>query len=146
MVASRRVACGAAPVNVPWVSTTARGVFEVQIQPGSLELDGAVSRFNLTKTFSGDLAASGEGLMLSCGNPGAGSAGYVAIETVRGTLDGRQGSFALQQLGQMDGGLPTLHYEVVPGSGSGGLTGITGTVHLTVEDDGTHRYELEYRL
>jgi hypothetical protein len=54
--------------------------------------------------------------------------------------------FALQQLGMMHGGSQTLHYEVVPGSGHGALEGITGTVRLTVEDDGTHHYELEYDL
>jgi len=46
----------------------------------------------------------------------------------------------------MHGGAQTLHYEIVPGSGSGQLDGITGTLHLTVEDDGTHRYELAYQL
>jgi Protein of unknown function (DUF3224) len=52
----------------------------------------------------------------------------------------------MQQLALMHNGSQMLHYEVVPGSGSGSLEGITGTFVLTIESDGTHRYELEYEL
>jgi hypothetical protein len=128
------------------VSSTARGTFVIQMRPGPAELDGAVSRFDFTKRFDGELAGTGAGLMLSAGELGTGSAGYVAIETVRGRLDGRDGGLALQQLGTMSRGEATLHYQVVPGSGTGELAGITGTLHLTVDDDGTHRYELAYEL
>jgi hypothetical protein len=44
----------------------------------------------------------------------------------------------------MTAGTQTLHYEVVPGSGTGELEGIAGTLDLTIEPDGTHRYELQY--
>jgi hypothetical protein len=128
------------------MASTASGTFDVTMRPGATELDGAVARFELTKTFAGDLTGSGAGVMLSAGNPGVGAAGYVAIETVTGRLGDREGGFALQQFGTMQGGEQRLEYEVVPGSGTGGLTGITGTLHLTVEDDGTHRYELRYAL
>lgn len=122
------------------------GSFDVQMQPGRPELEGAVSRFEFSKTFHGDLEAFGGGVMLSCGDPQSGSAGYVAIETVRGRLGDRDGGFALQQLGLMRAGSQTLHYEVVPGSGDGELQDITGTFHLTIDDDGTHRFELNYDL
>jgi Protein of unknown function (DUF3224) len=126
------------------MADTARGTFDVTMQPGVAELDGAVGRFDLAKTFHGDLRGSGTGIMLSAGDPQAGSAGYVAIESVRGRLGEREGGFALQQFGSMHAGSRTLHYEVVPGSGSGRLTGITGTLRLDVDEDGTHRYELRY--
>ena len=125
---------------------TARGTFDVTMQPGPAELDGAISRFELSKTFHGDLQGTGSGVMLSAGDPQAGAAGYVAIETVQGSLGHRQGSFALQQFGTLRDGSQTLHYEVVPGSGTGGLNGVTGTLHLDVDEHGTHRYELEYEL
>ncbi len=131
---------------MPTVSMIATGSFDVQMQPGRPELEGAVSRFELSKTFYGDLEAVGAGVMLSCGDPQSGSAGYVAIETVRGRLGDREGGFALQQLGLMRAGSQTLHYEVVPGSGDGELQDITGTFHLMVDDDGTHRFELNYEL
>lgn len=131
---------------MPGMGMTATGWFDVQMQPGRPELDGAVSRFELTKTFSGDLEAVGAGVMLSSGDPQSGSAGYVAIETVRGRLGDRVGGFALQQMGSMRAGSQALHYEVVPGSGDGELRGITGALHLTIDEDGTHRFELRYEL
>src|SRR5689334_2521677 len=128
------------------MASSARGTFDVDIQPGTAELDGAVGRFELSKTFHGDIQATGTGVMLSAGDPGVGAAGYVAIETVRGRLGEREGSFALQQFGSMHDGSQTLYYEVVPGSGSGQLTGLTGRLHLHIDGDGTHRYELHYDL
>jgi hypothetical protein len=124
----------------------ARGTFDVTMHPGGAELDGAIGRFELAKTFQGDLRATGVGLMLSAGDPLSGAAGYVAMETVRGRLGEHEGGFALQQFGTMGDGAPVLHYEVVPGSGNGQLAGITGALRLDVDDDGTHRYELEYDL
>jgi hypothetical protein len=128
------------------VSTTARGTFDVSLTPGVAELDGAVGRFELTKQFHGDFDGTGTGVILSAGDPQAGTAGYVAIEMVKGRLGDREGSFVFQQFGTMRGGSPTLHYEVVPGSGSGELSGISGTLRLTIDADGTHNYELEYEL
>jgi len=128
------------------VSASAKGTFDVELTPGGTELDGAVNRFELRKTYHGDIQGEGAGVMLSGGDPQAGDAGYVAIETVTGNVGDRYGGFALQQFGTMSSGAQTLHYEVVPGSGTGELHGITGTFHLTVEFDGTHRYELEYEV
>ena len=54
--------------------------------PGLAELDGAVGRFELTKRFHGDFDGTGTGVMLSAGDPQAGTAGYVAIEAVKGLL------------------------------------------------------------
>ena len=128
------------------MASTANGTFDVTMRPGAAELDGAIGRFELSKTFHGDLRGTGTGVMLSAGDPQAGAAGYVAIETVRGRLGEQEGTFALQQFGSMHDGSQTLHYEVVPGSGTGQLAGITGTLHLDIDEDGTHRYELHYDL
>ncbi len=111
--------------------------------PSPAEIGGAVDRLDFTKTWHGDLTATGAGVLLSSGDPQAGEAGYVVIETVDGRLGDQDGGFALQQLGSMHGGSQILHYGVAPGSGRGALEGITGTLELTI-DDGTHWYELEY--
>jgi hypothetical protein len=126
--------------------STANGTFDVTVPPGAAELEGTVGRFQLSTTFHGDIQATGTGVMLSAGDPGAGAAGCVAIETVRGRLGEQEGSVALQQFGPLHDGSQTPHNEVVPGSGSGQLTGITGTLHLDIDGDGTHRYELHYDL
>jgi hypothetical protein len=125
----------------------AEGTFEVTVNPvADGELGGRLGRFDLAKVWAGDLAGSGEGVMLSGGDPGAGAAGYVAVELVDGRLGEREGGFALQQFATMEAGEQNLYYEVVPGSGRDGLAGITGTMHLTVEEDGTHRYVLDYTV
>lgn len=124
----------------------ARGTFEVEISPAPAELGGSVARHLLAKTFSGDLQGTGSGLMLSAGDPQAGSAGYVAIETIEAELAGRRGRFCLQQYGTMRAGETVLHYGIVPGSGSGELAGLQGQLELIIETDGTHRYELSCEL
>jgi Protein of unknown function (DUF3224) len=126
--------------------TTGRGTFDVLLSPPVGELDGAAHRLELHKTFHGDLEGEGVGIMLAAGDPQLGSAGYVAIERVSGALHGRRGSFAFAQLGVMHAGIQTLRYVIVPGSADGELAGITGTLDLSIDADGTHRFELTYEL
>jgi Protein of unknown function (DUF3224) len=128
------------------MSIIARGTFDISLAPGPSELGGAVSRFEFTKTFKGDLEGTSTGVMLSAGDPQRGAAGYVAVEIFSGKLGDRDGSFAFQQFGTLLGGSQTLHYEVVPGSGERGLSGISGRLRLTIDDDGTHHYDLEHDL
>jgi hypothetical protein len=124
---------------------TATGTFEIERRPGPPEGDGALARHDFTKKFTGSIEGIGVGLMISAGNAASGAAGYVAMEVITGQLDGRRGSFALQQYGTMSGGGQRLEYEVVHGSGKGELEGIVGRLDLSVED-GIHHYALEYDL
>lgn len=121
------------------------GTFDVTITP-QLADDSGIGRLDIAKTWHGDLEGTGAGLMLSAGDPTTGSAGYVALEVVEGTLHGRPGGFAFQQLGVMRPGGEELRYDVVPGSGTGDLTGLDGTLSLDIDGDGTHRYDLAYTL
>ena len=121
----------------------ARGSFEITMTPGEGVFEGT-GRFDFVKTWSGDLTAQGSGAMFSAGDPAVGAAGYVAIETVRGTLAGREGGFALLQRGLMDSDGVTLEYAVAPGSGTGELVGLTGT--LTLDTSNGHSWELTLQL
>ena len=125
---------------------SAKGTFTIEMSPPSTALEGAVDRFGLTKTWSGDIRGTSTGVMLAGGDPASGDAGYVAIEVVRGTLAGRDGSFLLQQFGDLDRGAETLYYQVVSGSGTDGLVGLRGTMDLDIDDVGVHHYELTYTL
>src|SRR5258708_12593333 len=106
-----------------------RGAFEVKLAPlpaydtteGSL-----LGRRSIDKQFLGDLQATSKGEMLFAGTAVKGSAGYVAIELVTGTLDGKAGTFALQHSATMNRGEPTLHISFFPASGPRALRGITG--------------------
>jgi len=126
----------------------AEGTFEVKTTP--LPADDAtgttrIGRFALDKHFHGDLEAASKGEMLGAGNPASGTAGYVAMEDVTGTLSGRSGSFALQHSGKMYQGKFDLKVEVVPGSGTGELTGISGSMSIIIVD-GKHSYKFDYTL
>ena len=124
----------------------ATGSFEVSLQPLSnaeVTSDAMLGRLLLTKKFSGDLAASARGQMLSAGTPTQGSAGYVAIDHVTGELDGRRGSFVLQHSGSMNRGMPTLSILVVPDSGTEELAGLTGTLSINIVG-GKHFYDFLY--
>jgi hypothetical protein len=124
----------------------ASGSFEVTVQPlanAEVSADPMLGRFLLTKKFSGDLEAQARGHMLSAGTPTQGSAGYVAIDQVTGTLAGRAGGFILQHSGCMNRGVPSLSIMVVPDSGTGELTGITGTLSINIVD-GKHFYDFLY--
>ena len=88
---------------------------------------------------------TGEGEMISGGDPKQGAAGYVAIEVFNGTLAGKTGSFALQHLATMDQNGPKMSVVVVPGSGTGELKGISGTFEIQIAN-GRHSYHLDYTL
>nr|BFD89694.1 DUF3224 domain-containing protein [Kitasatospora sp. Xyl93] len=108
------------------------------------ELAGAAfGRVRIAKTFTGGLSGASEVRMLSVGGPDGGPASYVAVEHVTGELDGRRGSFVLQHAAWDTSGTTI---RVVPGTGTGELTGITGEFQLTVDASGTHTYVLEYEL
>jgi uncharacterized protein DUF3224 len=127
----------------------ASGTFEVKVQVQKTDNKDAESaklgRMSLDKQFHGELEATSAGEMLSVGTEVAGSAGYVAMERVNGTLHGRAGSFALQHSGTMTRGEGQLSVTVVPDSGTGQLAGIAGTMTITIVA-GKHFYEFRYTL
>lgn len=122
----------------------ASGSFEVRMTPETAP-DAVVGRMSLDKRFHGDLDATGIGEMLVRRTAVEGSAGYVAIEQVVGTLGGREGGFALQHSGIMDRGKPALAITVVPDSATGALTGLSGSMTIEIIG-GQHHYKLRYQL
>lgn len=123
------------------------GTFEVKLAPQA-EGKGEGStqgRMSIDKQFHGDLEANSKGEMLTAMTEVKGSAGYVAIERVSGTLEGRNGSFVLLHRGIMTGGGQDLSITVVPDSGSGELVGLAGKKDVRIAD-GKHFYDLEYTL
>jgi hypothetical protein len=128
------------------MTTHATGTFEVKLNPLTPDdTHTGLGRMSIDKQFRGDLEAVSKGEMLSAGTPVKGSAGYVAMERVTGTLHGRKGSFVLQHSGTMTRGKPQLTVTVVPDSGIDQLTGIAGKMAIKIED-GKHSYEFEYTL
>ncbi len=127
----------------------ASGTFEVKLNVQKADNTAAESaklgRMSIEKQFHGDLEGTSAGEMLSVGTEVKGSAGYVAMERVNGTLHGRTGTFALQHSGTMTRGEPQLNVTVVPDSGTGELLGITGKLLINIVEK-KHFYEFDYTL
>ena len=135
------------PVPKEVVMTRASGTFDVKLSPQPMDnkADASLGRMSLDKQFHGDLEATSKGEMLSASTSVKGSAGYVAIERVSGTLHGRSGSFTFQHSGTMTRGAPQLTITVVPDSGTDQLKGLAGKMMITITD-GKHSYDFEYTL
>jgi hypothetical protein len=129
------------------MSKNAIGTFEVKVAPLAEDKGegSTLGRMSIDKRFHGDLEATSKGEMLTAMTEVKGSAGYVAIERVSGTLQGRKGSFVLLHRGIMTGGAQELSLTVVPDSGSGQLVGLTGKMEIKIVE-GKHFYEFEYAL
>lgn len=109
-----------------------------------------LSEAQVVKRYRGDLDAEGRARVLMCRASAEGplaNAGYIASEQVSGSLRGREGTFVLQHWGIAEGGAPPhTAGHVVPGSGTGDLAGLSGTMEITVDADGTHTLALEYSI
>jgi hypothetical protein len=124
------------------------GTFTITAQPEppfETSDDILLGRTTFAKVFAGPLDATSTVWMTYARTPTKGSAGYVAIERVVGSLDGRAGSFVLQHSGVMDDGVTSLNLTVVPGSGTGQLAGLRGRMEIQV-NDGEHHYVFEHEL
>jgi hypothetical protein len=123
--------------------TVARGTFDVKLNPQPT--DSALGRMSIDKQFHGDLDAVSKGEMLAAMTAVKNSAGYVAMEKVTGTLHGKKGEFVLQHSGTSNRGAQSLALSVVPDSGTGELTGLSGTMSIDIKD-GKHFYTFSYTI
>jgi hypothetical protein len=127
----------------------ATGEFMVSLGPLDPFTKGSagvrLDRLSITKTFEGDLLAESRGEMLSVTTNAEDSAGYVAVEQIQGTLQGKTGTFVLQHFGIIHRGQQRLVLEVVPDSGTGELEHLTGNMSIKIEN-GKHFYDFEYSI
>jgi hypothetical protein len=130
------------------VTTRATGTFEVKLTPQATDTPAEGSplgRLTIDKQFHGDLEGTSKGEMLTAGTSIKNSAGYVAVERVVGTLNGKKGTFTLQHTGTMTRGVGALTIIVVPDSGTGELTGVSGTMSIDIAN-GKHAYAFDYSI
>jgi hypothetical protein len=120
------------------------GEFDVKITPVETG-DDKMGMMTLDKQYHGDLDATGTGRMLTGMTAVKGSGAYVAIERVKGKLRGAEGTFLVYHTGVMAKGAQSLSIHVVPDSGTGGLAGIEGEMHIKIAD-GKHFYRLQYLI
>jgi len=128
--------------------TRASGTFTLTSTPHppyDTEPGATLGRVTFKKQFEGALTATSVVEMLSAMTEINGSAAYVALERVKGTLDGRSGSFVLSHIGIMKRGTSSLSVSVVPDSATHELTGLHGDMEIKIAD-GVHSYVFEYSL
>jgi hypothetical protein len=110
-------------------TTRAQAVISVErYEPAAYERPAEgpeLSRIHVEERFSGDIDGGGVVEFLQAAR-GDGSASFVGIERVTGTLAGRSGTFLLQDQGTVEGSRVRGSWFVVPGSGTGGLSGLRG--------------------
>jgi hypothetical protein len=130
----------------------ANGTFDVKLKPQDLHqkvegASGSLGRMSIDKQFHGGIEGTSVGEMLTAfgGEKVKGSAGYVAVERVTGTVDGKKGSFILQHNSTMSRGVPQQSIVVVPDSGTDELAGISGTFTITIVG-GRHEYDFAYTI
>jgi hypothetical protein len=125
-----------------------RGEFDVKMSPmppDDKDNPGPLGRMSIDKQFRGDLTATSKGQMVAFRSAVDGSAGYVAMEQVTGTLEGQAGTFVLQHSSTMARGTPRQSITVVPDSGTGELVGLSGTMTIDIVDK-KHFYNFDYEM
>ncbi|SHN28033.1 DUF3224 domain-containing protein [Cryptosporangium aurantiacum] len=116
--------------------------FDAVGQPDGADGETVLSSALLTKVFTGDVEATSTVHMLAAQTPVEGSAAYVALERIVGSVHGRKGSFVLLHAASHT----DARWEVVAGSPTGELTGLIGTAVLERHEDGSHTFTLDYEL
>ena len=128
--------------------TTATGRFDLTSWDEETydDAEGAtLKRVRNTKSFEGGMTGTSATELLQAGSAG-GAAAYVAIERVAVAIDGRKGTFVLRHsaMGSADGG--DMRVDVLPGSGTGELAGLTGELAIAKSDNGEHTCTFTYQL
>ncbi|MFG2133616.1 DUF3224 domain-containing protein [Streptomyces sp. NPDC048751] len=87
---------------------------------------------SVTNTFSGGVEAADTACEYTIVYLTEKTGTYTGMELFHGTVDGHEGAFAVEERGsfEADGSVHCV-FEVVPGSGTGELTGLRGTGSFT---------------
>ncbi|MFD9724579.1 DUF3224 domain-containing protein [Streptomyces sp. NPDC059072] len=86
-----------------------------------------LARATVTNSFSGAIEAPGTSCSYTIAYTGETSGTYTGLELLSGTVDGRAGTFVLEERGDFDSSGTRCRFEVVPGSGTGELKGLSGS-------------------
>jgi hypothetical protein len=109
--------------------TRATGRIEVKTyEPQTYEeVDGGpdLVEIHVTETLRGDIEGEGVVRFLQAIRKD-GSASFVGVERVTGSVGGRKGTFLLQDEGTLEDSTAKGDWFVIPGSGTGDLSGLRG--------------------
>ena len=155
---SRLIAAAALlPMSIGYQQTggkhmEARGTFEVKVVPAeatAFEKTAGIARYEIDKGWAGGFKGTSKGEMVTSFTESTGSMAYVAMEQVTGALSGKSGSFYLAHRATMKKGDPEsgeMNIVVVKGSGTGQLTGLSGSLKIIIDATGKHSYVFDYEI
>lgn len=105
----------------------------------------ALSRIHIGELFSGDIEACGITEFLQATHAD-GSASFVGIERINGSLGSRRGTFLIESNGSLSGNEVSAEWRVIPGSGTGELAGLrgAGSLRSKLGEGGTVRLDYWY--
>ena len=101
-----------------------------------------IYRVKVQKALTGDLDGTAAGWMTMTMAPGD-SAAYVGFDRLEVTVGGRTGAFVIRHNASMHAGGGDATWDIVAGSGTGGLAGISGTSTVAQDADGNHTYAID---
>lgn len=129
--------------------THAAGSFSVQSWDESTYLDlgdnAKLTKATVAFALDGDLTAAATWDAIMCYRPD-GTAVYTGLQRITGTLAGREGSFVLKADGEFADGEARSQWQIIEGSGTGALTGLTGTGSAVATASPTGSFSLDYAL
>jgi hypothetical protein len=131
------------------MTSTAQGTFQVTGWDEStyehLDAEAKLTKVRIDQTYQGGLDAAGpwDGQMYYRPD---GTAVYNGLQRLEGSLDGRKGSFVMESGGEYDGTTASSSWEVISGSGTGELAGLSGTGTATAEMGQEGNYTFEYEV
>lgn len=107
--------------------------------------DGKLTRASVTQTFTGDVDGEGAVQWLMSYRKD-GTAHFVGLQRIRGTIGGRTGTVVLETIGDFDGKVASGTWSVVPGGGSADLQELRGTGSFEAPMGPKASFELDYEL
>jgi len=119
-----------------------KATFEIQgwdEQPFAEWDDGRLTKASITKRYSGDIEGDAVLEYLLAYRPD-GTAGFVGVERITGTVDGREGALVVQQVGNFADGAAIATLTVLGGSGQ--LAGASGSGDMKADPSGAVTLEL----
>ncbi|MCH0540087.1 DUF3224 domain-containing protein [Streptomyces sp. MUM 203J] len=114
---------------------------------GSTETYPRIAAATTVNTFSGGIEAAETACALTITYVAEKTGTFTGMEVLTGSLDGREGTFVVEQRGTFDAD-GSVHgtFEVVPGSATGALAGLLGTGSFTYRGESPYPYRLGYEL
>jgi hypothetical protein len=131
------------------MAARAEGTFQIrgweETRYADMEAGRGLAEAAVTQDFAGDITGTGAVRWHMCYRSD-GTADWVGMQQISGQIAGREGTFVLRTVGTFDGAKASGDWQVVVGSGTGEMAGLTGTGRIEAPMGQQATYSLDYDL